>query len=486
MALPDNAVFNQVVLYFQGGRDLSFIFILNDDAGVGTIYRDQTYGVYDTTTDEFQQVADRIADGSAVVFYRFGNTVYGNSDLPAWLDFAREANPFYNSSRQVSLDPVTRNRIRFKNFPAPGTEDVVYPIPNVEYDSETNLNIGLLADGWYKEEALPAALGDPDETVVIEMETTETTTPIVNSAGNITGYGFQVTVNSINSDAVRYSDDDGATWTEAKPPNPTHYATLLANGDWVEHLINPAESTPAATGALHVSKGTVYSSYQSHVTRGWDVADIPIDDIHRFEIRATAFSGWGGTKILSANISFSPQNIPLITPHDYETGQSSEIEYETWFARMNKIDGHLIQGLHRTPNFISDDWSSVRFAMVSYPEFAVGDDDANIAGRQYIPISSADGLASGDTLFFTAADGAKEQCKFLSIATTWVQGNGVRYDVVEVERAINGTTLMTIAQEDSATGTGIIDRKGVLHRIVFRSASTNEYPMGYNLVVAKK
>ena len=134
-------------------------------------------------------------------------TNYTPETLPSYLQSFAEENPFSQASLQVSTTPVTNNRIRFKNVPAhPDGEVVVYEHPNVNYPDEGALNSGLLQEGWWQHLALAQASGDPSTTIVIEMDTTETMTPILNAAGQITGYGFTVVINSIDSDAIRYSD----------------------------------------------------------------------------------------------------------------------------------------------------------------------------------------------------------------------------------------------------------------------------------------
>ena len=113
--------------------------------------------------------------------------------------------------------------------------------------------------------------------------------------------------------------------------------------------------------------------------------------------------------------------------------------------------------------------------------------DGNTSGRQFLPISSADGLDVGDTIFLTASDGTKEQCRFVTIAYPGLnQPDGTSSDLVEVERGINGTSMMTEAQENTATGTGIIDQRGVARFILFYSDGANEYPIVYRLNVVKR
>ena len=486
MAITNSSVFDVVALSL-GENTLPHIAVYSGTTFVAELRPNGNLVAFDTSTDEFQIVAAAIRNGTAVESYRFGDgSRYGDADLPSWLKWAKDQNPFHIASQQVSIDSVTYYPIRFKSVPShPDDEVVTYPNPNVNYPTAAALNIGLVADGWYKEKALAEASGDSSTNIVIAMTTTETTTPIVGANGQITGYGFQVVINDIDSDALRYSDDDGVTWTHTKPPNPTHYAKILPDGSWVEHQYNPPTVTVAASGALHVDKGGVWTTYQTHVARGWDISDIPQSDIHRFELRYTVLENWTTRQVIvDQNIAFSPSNIPLVTPYEYRSGGTN---YKRWYAHISKQDGHIQQGLSRTDGVHdSVEYNRVTFAKVSYPEFAVRLDDANIHGRQYIAISSADGLDVGDTIFLTASDGTKEQCRFIALTyPTWSQGDGTYADIVEVERAINGTSLMTQAQEDTATGTGIIDRTGVMRFIMFKSAAGNEYPAVIRLIVVK-
>ena len=221
MTITTTTVFNIVALFPNKISGVS-ISLFEGSNYVERLQRNYTNQSYDTTTDEFQIVLASIQEGSAVVQYRFGDgSVYTPETLPTWLTWASEANPFSQSSLQVSTTPVTNNRIRFKNVPAhPDGEVVVYEHPNVNYPDEGALNSGLLQEGWWQHLALAQASGDPSTTIVIEMDTTETMTPILNAAGQITGYGFTVVINSIDSDAIRYSADEGETWTVARPAKP--------------------------------------------------------------------------------------------------------------------------------------------------------------------------------------------------------------------------------------------------------------------------
>ena len=486
MAITTTSVFDIVALFPQPGGSTSSIGVYNGSARVGVIEPSQFNYSHDTTSDEFQIVLAAIRNGTAIEEYRFWDgSSYNDSTLPSWLNWAKEQNPFHTTQLQISTTPVTHNRIRFKNFPAPvDNSPVVYPNPNTEYPTEEALNIGLLQDGWYKELALAEAAGDPATTIVVDMETTETTTPIV-ANDQITGYNFQVVVNSIASDDMRWSDDGGETWVPDRPANPTHYAKILPDGSWIEHQLGDAPVAVAASGALHVDKGGVWTSYQTHVIRGWDISDVPEDETHRYELRVTILENWTTRQVIvDQNVAFSPKNVPLVSPYDYSSGTSN---YEVWYAEISKLDGHLRQGLSRTSG-VHDSavYNRITFGKVSYPEFAVRINDANVSGRQYLPISSATGLDTGDTIFLTAADGTKEQCRFIGITVhTWDQGDGTYADVIEVERGINGTTMMTTAQEDTATGTGIIDQTGVTRFINFRSADGNEYPAVIRLIVVK-
>ena len=492
MAIRTNAIFDKVVLtrsYSAGQLNVS---VYDGDTGTGYLTTDNTTGKYDTTSAEFQRVLTAIQEGAAEVIYNFGSyypngTNYTPETLPSYLQSFAEENPFSQASLQVSTTPVTNNRIRFKNVPAhPDGEVVVYEHPNVNYPDEGALNSGLLQEGWWQHLALAQASGDLSTTIVIEMDTTETMTPILNAAGQITGYGFTVVINSIDSDAIRYSDDDGETWTVARPANPTHYAKILPDGSWVEHPINPAPVTVAASGALHVDKGGVWSTYQTHISRGWDISDVPESETHRYEIRATILENWTTRQIVAdQNIVFSPANIPLVTPYEFATGTT---DYEQWYAHISKQDGHIRQGLSRTGGFHdSAEYNRVTFGKVSFPEFDVLGYDGNTSGRQFLPISSADGLDVGDTIFLTASDGTKEQCRFVTIAYPGLnQPDGTSSDLVEVERGINGTSMMTEAQENTATGTGIIDQRGVARFILFYSDGANEYPIVYRLNVVKR
>ena len=486
MAITTQSIFNRIEIVFSG-KDIYEISLYQGTNFVEQLPQNYSFNTYDTTTDEFQIVANAIRAGTAIEIYKFDDAEYEDSTLPSWLGYARDANPFHRASQQISADPVTDYPIRFKSVPShPDDEVVIYPTPNTEYSTAAALNIGLLGDGWYKEKDLAEASGDVSTDIIIAMTTTETTTPIVGANGQITGYGFQVVVNDIDSDAIRYSDDDGETWTHTKPPNPTHYAKILPDGSWVEHQYNPPPVTIAASGALHVSKGGVWTSYQTHVIRGWDTSDIGQSDIHRFELRATFLENWDTRQIIiDQNISFSPSNLPLITPYEYRSGSSN---YEVWYAHISKLDGHIQQGLSRTSGVHdASEYNRITFGKVSFPEFTVRLDDANIDGRQYIPISSADGLDVGDTIYLTASDGSKEQCRFIGITyPTWSQGDGTYADIIEVERAINGTTQLSQAQEDTATGTGVIDQTGVARYIQFKSAAGNEYPAVIRLTVVKK
>ena len=487
MAITNSTVFDKVVLPPVHGS-LNNILIFNGNTYVGDILPGFETNSFDSSTDEFQIVMAAIRNGTAVESYRFGDGItYTDADLPSWLSWAKDQNPFHVASQQVSIDSVTYYPIRFKSVPShPDDEVVTYPNPNVNYPTAAALNIGLVADGWYKEKALAEASGDSSTNIVIAMTTTETTSPIVGANGQITGYGFQVVINDIDSDALRYSDDDGVTWTHTKPANPTHYAKILPDGSWVEHQYNPPTVTVAASGALHVDKGGVWTSYQTHVSRGWDISDIAQSDIHRFELRATFLDGWTDRQIIiDQNILFSPSNIPLITPYEYRTGSSN---YEVWYAHISKQDGHIQQGLSRTSGVHdSVEYNRITFAKVSFPEFTVRINDGNLFGRQYIPISSADGIDIGDTIYFTAADGTKEQCRFVALTfPTLDQGDGTYADIIEVERGINGTSMMTQAQEDTAAGTGVIDRSGVARYIQFKSAAGNEYPAVIRLNVVKR
>ena len=66
------------------------------------------------------------------------------------------------------------------------------------------------------------------------------------------------------------------------------------------------------------------------------------------------------------------------------------------------------------------------------------------AGGNFSLSAAPSGLDVGDTIFLTASDGTKEQCRFITIAYPGLnQPDGTSSDLVEVERGINGTAMMS-------------------------------------------
>ena len=480
------STFNKVVLEIRGSN-VPPIYIYNDTVFVGQVIPDRLTGAYQTTTDDFQQVADAIRDGVAVEIYRFGTLEYGDGDLPSWLDYARDNNPFHKyrqSQQQLTADPVTRNRIRFKNIPAPAdNSDVVFPTPNLNYASETLADIGLLADGWYSNKALPTALGDPADTIVVSMETTEKTSPIIVN-GQITGYGFTIVSNGVTpADTKRYSSD-GVNWVADRFAEADRFATLQGDGTWQEYALELGDDASATDSSGRIRVGTAWAATQTHIVRSFGLSQIPRSNIDTYEIEVRIWSGWPPDgHIIGGGLIVIPRRLtPLLTPHDFNIQIDDTDGHDTWRARISKTEADVKQGIARDDSEVQDGWNEWSFGQVSFPVLAVYADNQNYPGNTAIAVNSASGLAEGDILFMTSEDGTTEQMRFVSTVNDFfLQPDGTASSIIEVERGVNGTTILGLSQLHTATGHAIVDEPDVLRFLSFRANSGNEHPVEMTL-----
>ena len=480
------STFNKVVLFQHGGQSSSII-IYNDTSLVAQVLPDRNSGAYDTTTDDFQQVANAIRDGTAVEIYQFGSTEYGDGDLPSWLESARDNNPFHRyrqAQLQQTADPVIRNRIRFKNIPAPSDGSAVtFPTPNLEYASETLADEGLLADGWYSNTALPTAQGDPADTIVVSLSTTETTSPII-ANGQITGYGFTIISNGVTpADTKRYSSD-GVNWVPDRFPEADRFATLQGDGTWQPYDLELGDDASATDSGGRIRVGTAWAATQTHVVRSFGLSQIPRSSIDTYEIEVRIWSGWPPDgHIIGGGLIVIPRRLtPLLTPHDFNIQIDDTDGHDTWRARISKTEADVKQGIARDDSEVQDGWNEWSFGQVSFPVLEVYADNQNYPGNTAIAVNSASGLAEGDILFLTSEDGTTEQMRFVSTVNDFfLQPDGTASSIIEVERGVNGTTILGLSQLHTATGHAIVDEPDVLRFLSFRANSGNEHPVEMTL-----
>ena len=480
--ITDSTVFDIVALSSSRGitPDIS---VYSGTSYVAWLPVDTTNS-HDTSTDEFQIVLAAIQEGTAYEEYRFEDgSSYTDDDLPSWLDWAKDQNPFHVAQlQQVSTSPKPLTQIYFKEVPLPtATTPVDTTAPSLEYSSAALLRTGLQGDGWYQQRALVQL--DPDNSVLLVLRTLETETPIVTN-NQVTGYGFTVISNGVTAGTAQYSVNGSSNWHGTLETGDKFISTLLTDGTWHIQELTPTKTIIPTGTTKKVKRGSVVGAYTQSVVKNIDVSGTSLSDISNIIVRAEFYDSWANVNELKLGsiIEFLPDSVELITP---ATQQAKRVfGYDTidhkmaWQYSIDGTTGQIDQGLLTEETLSRVNKNVGWVSLVEYPHLIVYETFNN--GAQ-LSVNSAAGLEAGDTIFLD-----HEQMRFDSVeggADVFTLDGGEHTpprQTINVTRAINGTERRTA--EHSYYGTGLVDARNVLRYISFWNMfSPTEWPFIFYL-----
>ena len=476
MAITNSTVFDKVLLYpFRGS--VPSISVYNGNTHVSRIRADRSSETFDTSTDEFQIILAAIQEGTAYEEYRFEEDSYTDANLPSWLSWAKDQNPFHVVSQlQVSADPKPLTQYYFKEVPT--TEDPVdLTPPSLEYTSAALLRTGLRAAGWYQQKALVQQ--DPDNSILLVLRTLETQTPIVTN-DQVTGYNFTAISNGVTADTAQYSSDDGHTWHGTLEDNDTQISTLLTDGTWHIQELSPSEIIIPSGTTKKVERGSVVGAYTQSAFKNINIGGTALADIVSIEARVDFYHSWAQLHRikLSNVIAFPRRSLNMITPGQQHQKQVLDLDDAYRMAWQYSIDGttaKIDQGGITNETIDRNNKNVGWVSLVSYPQMVPYETFNN--GSQ-ISVSSGAGLEAGDILFLD-----HEQMRFESVEggiDHFTQTIGYPTQTINVTRAINGTTRRT--HEHSYFITGIVNARDVLRYVSFwNMTGPTEWPFRFYL-----
>ena len=490
MAITENTVFNRVIIICAEGTPIPSVILYNNNNPVVGLRSNYSLGAYDTSTDEFQIVADAINAETAVEIYtpNFGSsTQYTDETLPSYLAHWKENNPFHQARivSQSATNEVTPHTLMvYKNLSVIQGAIPPDPIgPANEYNSFTELLAAVELAGWV------VHVSDLPDLTTGEARYELRILHYTNADGN-----FVFEASPLTSGTTRYSTDS-ENWHLDRTDDDLYFSILDGSGHWQIYSLESESviSQIAGVSTRKVVGGSYYIPSAATPVR-INLANFQYAKIERIELLHRIFSNYigaggylQGAGIIEFPVEFIRRGSSLsgmITPTQITRDLSAEgvSSLDQFGLRyfVNKDLGHTRIGVNSTDiSWAREDNNVGIIFLETYPKMEMlGFVEAgpnNVTSTMKIDAST--GLSIGDTLFW-----GTEQMQLSSIdLTDQVDPQGDLYDVITVSRNQGGTMQSNAAPYPIISG--IVDQSegDVLRFLTIAQTAENKRPCNFRL-----
>ena len=472
MSIPSNPIFDRVFL--SGGRGSTpSVSLYNGTVYLGSLDRGRYTGTYDTTTDDFQLILNAITTGAAYEVYQFGTLEYTDSELPSWLEWAKLQNPFHLASQASDSEAETEPHPELWFKVDLAIEGLVPTFPDFNHTSTQDAYTAFEAAGWSK--TIPNLITTPlgSNEALYEMRLFRERIPVFNSNNVLLSYDLQFVGVDITTGTRKYSSDE-LNWHTEPLPDDKWYAEILPNGQWQEHILNPEIITIPVGTTREVYITSSFGHYSASVIRYFDVSVWSLSKIKEILINALYFTTWSQlvTPEAANTIRFNPQMVKLLTPSQIKE-MVADLTYNKswgWLYQINKTDSSIKQGATTGAEPDRSNYSCGVVSLVSNPVMII---TQAVSDRTRLYVDNTDGLANNDLLYW-----GDEVLRVINVAV----GGGNNYIEIEVERELNGTTMLTPEQESTTFIYGIVKGKQLRYVAISRTEQA-PYPNRYYLSI---
>ena len=286
--ITDSTVFD-IVAITPNSQGLPHIAVYNGTTFVAELQMDYDVGAYDTSTDEFQVVLSAIQEGAAYEQYRIGS-FYTDSDLPIWLSWVREQNPFHQSALAGDTDAETEayNELWFKKDIV--FENLTLTFPDFDHTSTQDAYDAFEAAGWSREVIDPDTVEDGQ--AIYEMRLIRKRIPVFNDNGVLLSYDLEFIGIDITTGTRQYSSDN-LNWHASALSSDIYFAEVLPDGSWQSYLLEPENPIVPAGTTKTKTKGSVWASYSASAIRNVSIADESLRQDKRSDCNSPLFCGLG-------------------------------------------------------------------------------------------------------------------------------------------------------------------------------------------------
>ena len=481
--------FNKVVVHISSRTEkVHDIRVYQDDDQVGLVdFAGGRRGFFDTDSDQFGYITDRIHEGNADHQWNIDdNTLYTSAaNVPVWLEHLLDLDPINPILTEMARvpDDIGPDDILFYKY---GTVDTAPDAPTVTFmGNVATLITDMEAAGWYD---TPSEADD-------------------NKGSNDTSYAINVTyfydgANDVNtldittpqpqSNMVQYSTDHGETWTTTPPDDYDTVTDIRVNvgGYWVDHTIQHetelVETIQNLTGFFYPP----YTDYPySSAVVGTAIQDMQALQFHAF--RAQSWSDDSSpqrgfvSKIIPIDevVWLRPHNLGWPEVNSYYDRLIQDDDEGLYCMAINKESGEVVIG-HTNNEDIADyfpnsEWQSWLFGFESYPYPTLYSNISAVA-TQVTFVGTNLGISVGNIIF--SGDEQMRITQVFNPTTDGIPPTDV-YTVVYVTRAVNGTSIET---RNAGQRVRITVNEDRLRRITFLKGNSVTRPTAIKLMGYEK